>query len=224
MVHYVRNAMEFGISWNWSRARMEGLFMEPQGLDLLNEAKAAGKGVVLMVPHHGSWEMTALCLADIADVALFKPGRDSTLNDLLAEKRERFGTRMVPANRQGLKELYAALASSKTIVVLPDQEPGLGNGRFAAFFGIPALTGVLVPRLVQKTGARVLVVACLRMPGGRFRMHVLPAHEDIYSPDLDRAVAAVNRGVEDCIALDPAQYLWAYKRLRTRPEGGEFIY
>ena len=31
--------------------------------------------------------------------------------------------------------------------------------------------------------------------------------------------AAVNRGVEQCIAVDPVQYLWSYKRFRAQPEG-----
>ena len=50
------------------------------------------------------------------------------------------------------------------------------------------------------------------------------ADEDVYSADMETSLAAVNRGVERCIALDPAQYLWSYKRFKTRPEGEEPFY
>jgi KDO2-lipid IV(A) lauroyltransferase len=36
---------------------------------------------------------------------------------------------------------------------------------------------------------------------------------------MDTSLAAVNRAVEDCIAIDPAQYLWSYRRFKTQPEG-----
>ena len=83
---------------------------------------------------------------------------------------------------------------------------------------------MLVPKLVQKTGARVIFAVCVREPKGRYRVHVIPAHEDIYSEDMDKAVAAVNRGVEECIAIDTEQYLWAYKRFRARPDGERTFY
>jgi KDO2-lipid IV(A) lauroyltransferase len=41
---------------------------------------------------------------------------------------------------------------------------------------------------------------------------------------MDEALAAMNRGVERCVEVDPAQYLWAYKRFRRRPEGEPRFY
>ena len=42
--------------------------------------------------------------------------------------------------------------------------------------------------------------------------------------DLDTALAAVNRAVENCIAIDPAQYLWSYRRFKKQPEGAAPFY
>jgi len=69
-----------------------------------------------------------------------------------------------------------------------------------------------------------VLIACERLPGGRFRVNFMRADEDVYSADMETSLAAVNRGVERCIALDPAQYLWSYKRFKTRPEGEEPFY
>jgi KDO2-lipid IV(A) lauroyltransferase len=219
MAHYVRSGFEVGITWCWPRERFEGLFEAPEGWSHFEEGLRAGRGLLLLAPHYGAWEMLGMYLSEHLGATLYKPSGDPSLDALLVSRRERFGARLVPADRRGLRALMDSLRAGKAAGVLPDQEPRAGEGRFAPFFGVPALTGVLVPRLLQRTGAAAVFAVCRRLPGGRFRVHVIPAPADIASPDVDRAVAAVNRGVERCIALAPEQYLWAYKRFRARPEG-----
>ena len=84
--------------------------------------------------------------------------------------------------------------------VLPDQQPSRGQGRFAPFFGNPALTGVLAPRLAQRTNCQVLASVCERLAGGRYRVHFLPVDQAIHSDDLTTSLTAVNRSVEDAPA------------------------
>jgi KDO2-lipid IV(A) lauroyltransferase len=104
------------------------------------------------------------------------------------------------------------------IGILPDQQPKAGEGQFAPFFGTPALTMVLLSRLAQRTGATVLFAFAERLPNGAgFRIHILPAPHGIADDDLPTAVAALNRGVEDCVCIAPEQYQWAYKRYSIRP-------
>ncbi|KAA9131330.1 lysophospholipid acyltransferase family protein [Marinihelvus fidelis] len=222
--HYANNGLETGLAWYSSRRRFDSRFLPVVGEDSYRQALAPGKGVVLLAPHHGAWEMLGLMLSDVLAATLYKPSEDDAVNRLLVERRGRFGANLVPAGRQGLKALVRGLADGRAVAILPDQEPRAGDGRFAPFFGVPALTGVLAPRLLGRTGARALFAVCLRAPGGRYQTHFLAPHPDIYSDDLDRAVAAVNEGVERCIALAPAQYLWAYKRFRARPEGETRFY
>jgi len=62
------------------------------------------------------------------------------------------------------------------------------------------------------------------MPRGRYQIRFLPVGDAIRSTDLQEAAAELNRGVEQCIALDPSQYLWAYKRFRARPPGEPPVY
>lgn len=227
MRHYVRNGLDTGISWYGSRQRIERLFEDPVGAELLDEAIARGQGVVLLAPHFGSWELLGLRITEqktVDGAILYKPGDDPDLMALLIRKRERFGATLLPANRRGLKKLLAHLRAGKVVGVLPDQEPTDGDGRFAPFFGVPALTGVLVPRLLRRTGATALFCAAVREPAGRYRMHYIPGESALYGEDIDQALAALNRGVEAVIALDPAQYLWGYKRLRARPEGQPRFY
>lgn len=220
MRHYTHGVLEIGMSWTWSDERLLGLFDDPEGLEVLDQARGQGRGVLLLLPHFGAWEWCAHWLqAHCPAMALYKPGTSATVERKMLERRQRFGIRMAATDIRGLKRVYQELKGGGVVIQLPDQNPSVGQGRFAPFFGVPALTGVLAPRLIQRTGCRVVFMACSRSGPGHYRMHFLPAEAAVYAPDPDESLAAINRGVEQCIVIDPAQYLWAYKRYKSRPEG-----
>jgi KDO2-lipid IV(A) lauroyltransferase len=219
-VHYVCTVFETGRNWYWSLERLQAQCDGEIRGELFTEALETGRGVVVLAPHFGAWEYLGMYLQKFSDIAiLYKPPSHAGLEKALMSKRRRGGANMIPASASGLRQLYAHLKAGKGAGVLPDQEPSGGMGRFVPFFGHSALTGVLASRLVQKTGCVVLFSVCERLKNGRYRVHVFPADEDIYSRDTEKALAAVNRGVEQCIAINPPQYLWSYKRFRSRPEG-----
>jgi len=223
--HYACGILEAGMLWHWPVERIVEKFEPPVGLEHLDEALASGRGVVVAAPHFGSWELLSLYITATYDATiLYRGGKFPELEKRLAEKRMRAGARLVPVGVSGLKTLYGTLREGRLVAVLPDQDPRRGQGRFVPFFGISALTGVLVPRMLQKTGARLVFLVCERRPGGRYRVRALEPEDGIYSEDVDTALAAMNRGVEACVNLDPGQYLWAYKRYRVRPPGEPSLY
>lgn len=224
-IHYICTVLETGRNWFWAIDRLgalcDGIVNEGELLKNLY----SGRGLVVLVPHFGAWEYLGMYLQRFPDIAiLYKPPAHPGLEKALLSKRERGGANMLAANAQGLRKLYAHVRAGKGAGVLPDQQPSQGQGRFAPFFGNLALTAVLSPRLIKATGCLVMMCVCERLPGGRYRVHMLPADEAVYSDDLDKALAGVNRGVERCIAIDPAQYLWSYKRFRAQPEGAPPFY
>jgi KDO2-lipid IV(A) lauroyltransferase len=225
-VHYLCSILETGHNWYWPLERLQARCIGVVGEDLIARSRASKRGVVVLAPHFGAWEYLGMYLQSLPDqiAILYKPPSNPQLERALLEKRRRGGANLIAANARGLRELYAHLRDGKGAGILPDQQPSRGKGRFAPFFGIPALTAVLVPRLVQRTDCNVLLTACERLPGGRYRVHFMEADPDIRSGDMDTALAAVNRGVERCIAIDPPQYLWSYKRFKTRPEGEKPFY
>lgn len=225
MTHYVRNVFEAGMLWHWPLERMYALFDEVQGMELVEELIRAGNGLIVAAPHYGSWEMLNLYLHSKGEAAiLYKPSKHPDVDALLLEKRTRAGAEMVAANGKGLRRMYQLLKDGYFVALLPDQEPTGGGGQFAPFFGIEALTGVLLPRMAQRTGAPVVFAVCERRKGGRYRVHLFKAKASIYSDDMREALTEVNRGIEQCIEVDTAQYLWAYKRFRNRPEGEKSFY
>ena len=225
MTHYARGIFEAGMLWHWPLERVYGFFDEAQGFDYVEEAIKAGKGLIVAAPHCGSWEMLNLYLHSKGEAAiLYKPSKYPEVDAMLLDKRRRGGAEMVPATGTGLRRMYKLLKDGLFVALLPDQEPSGGGGQFAPFFGIEALTGVLLPRMALRPGAPVIFAVCERRKGGRYCVHLFKPDDSIYSEDMRTALTAVNQGIEQCIEVDTVQYLWAYKRFRNRPEGEESFY
>jgi len=223
--HYLCSILETGHNWYWSLERLQAQCDGIVGEDLVRGGLSSGQGLVALAPHFGAWEYLGVYLQQFPDIAIvYKPPSNPRLEKALLERRRRGGANLIPATASGLRQLYAHIKAGKGAGILPDQQPSSGQGRFAPFFGLQALTGVLAPRLVQRTNCLVLLTVCERLPGGRYRVHFMPADEEVHSSDLLTALTGVNRGVERCIAIDPAQYLWSYKRFKARPEAEPSFY
>jgi len=225
MTHYARGVLEAGMLWNWPLDKVFALFDEARGIELYHQAKSAGKSVILAGVHCGSWELLGLYMQKhLNGVILYKPGKHPDIEKMLLDRRQRAGAVLVPATSAGLRTMFKRLKNGETVALMPDQEPTLGEGEFAPFYGVEAFTGVLLPRMAQRFDALVLFATCERLKGGRFQVHVFKADDAIYDENMRLAAAAVNRGIEQCIDVDPEQNLWAYKRFRNRPGGGKSLY
>ena len=97
--------------------------------------------------------------------------------------------------------------------------PPDGLGVWAPFFGQPAYTMTLAARLVQQTGAALLLIWGERRPGGQgFVVHVLPAPTIAREASAEDAATIVNAAMESLIRRAPGQYLWGYHRYK-QPRG-----
>jgi Kdo2-lipid IVA lauroyltransferase/acyltransferase len=225
-----RNLREFGktyleIAYLWLRPadQVLSLVREVKGGELLE--RRDGKGLIVLSPHLGAWELAGLHLAAQGPTAIFyKPQK--YLDDLILASRARSGAELAPITAKGIRVLIQALERGDYVGILPDQEPKADKGAvFAPFFGIPAFTMLLVNRLARKTGASVIFMFAQRLEGDRgFRMHCIPAPDGIDSEDDLEAATALNRGIEQCVSICPEQYVWPYKRFRRRPDGAPHVY
>lgn len=214
-------ALEVAKVWSGRPEQALALIREVRGAELFEQALASGKGVIIAAPHLGCWELLSYWLAERAPLSIvYRPPRNAAFEPLLIKARGASKVEQVRAEGAGVRSLYRRLAAGGVVGILPDQQPRQGDGEFAPFFGIEALTMVLVPRLAERTGATVLFAFAERLPrGAGFRIHVQAAPERV--ADVDRRVActALNRGVEDCVRIAPLQYQWHYKRYSISPPG-----
>lgn len=216
-----RQALETLKLWTRPPAANLALLRERHGEDLYDAALAAGRGVIVAAPHFGNWELLNQWLASRGPIAIvYRPPESAVGDEFLQQVRGVDNVRQVRAEGPAVRQLWKVLKDGGAVGILPDQQPKAGDGEFAPFFGVQALTMTLLSRLAERTGAPVLLAWCERIDGGPgFALHVEPAPAAIADPDPQAAVECLNREVERIARRDPAQYQWTYKRYTLRPPG-----
>jgi KDO2-lipid IV(A) lauroyltransferase len=194
---------------------------EVRGGELFDAALASGKGLILCAPHLGSWEVANYWIGARTPFATFyTQPRYPQLELLLRKLREGGASIQFPIDDSGVRRVFRHLGGGGVVSIMPDHVPRSG-GVIAPFFGVPALTMSLLPRLAARTGANVLMLFVERLPkAAGFVIHFRTPPDALRDPDLTIACTALNAAVEDCVETAFAQYQWNYKRFKPRPGSG----
>ncbi len=216
----------------WLRAATQPLqpAVQWQGAELIGAALDAGRGLIILTPHLGAFEVIGQAYAARFGArepmtALYRPARQAWLREMETTARMRPGLLTAPASLAGVRQMMRALRQGQTVGLLPDQVPPDGMGVWAPFFGLPAYTMTLGSRLALQTGAAVLLTLCERLPaaaGWQIRVFGLPeplpaaaAHDGDSEAHQTECAAVMNRAMEFRIRQCPAQYLWGYHRYKS---------
>lgn len=212
-----RQAIESIPLWFRDVREAASLVRDVRGEEAVRAALADGRGVILLTPHLGCFEVAALYAAQFVPITvLYRRPRVEWLDGIIVAGRGRGNVRLAPASAKGVRRLLKALRDGEAIGVLPDQVPRFGEGMWVDFFGRPAYTMTLIGRLWEVTRPAVFVATAVRRPrAGGYDIDVEPVEGDLAgAAGIRRLNAAIERAVARC----PEQYLWAYSR-HKRPPG-----
>jgi KDO2-lipid IV(A) lauroyltransferase len=209
---------ELAVAWTAPVDRLYALVRTCSGWEHVEAAKAQQRAVIFVTPHLGCYDIAGRYLESrIPVTALYSAPKQKWLEPLMQQGRVRGEGNTAAAGVGGVKTLLKTLKSGGNIIILPDQVPAPaegGDGVWADFFGRPAYTMTLLPRLAKSGQAVVLFFFAERLPHGTgYHIHIEPM---IDSFSADRMVAArqTNAMIERLIAMAPAQYLWGYNRYK----------
>ena len=208
------------LPWVWCRplAQVMASVKACAGWELVEAARAQGKGLLFLTPHMGCFEVSGLYIAERMPITvLYRPPRLAWLEQVMRKGRERSQVRLARTDMSGVRLLFKALKRGEAIGLLPDQVPGAGEGEWAPFFGRPAYTMTLVGRLLESTGAIALMVYVERLPRGEGFVIRFTALD--FVPDVP-LTQQINAALEKVVRACPAQYLWSYNRYKI-PSGME---
>ena len=217
---------ELGPMWKWPIERLEKAIMSREGEEQVLDCLHKRQGVLIITPHFGNWELAGLAGSRRFPLTImYKPPSIPALGAYMRNARARAGAKLVGTDRSGLKSMITALKNGEAVGMLPDQDPKEGSFVFAPFFGVDARTMTLFNKLIHKTGAAIFIASMKRLPRGRgyaFKYTRMTTGLD----DADQVVAAtaLNHELEKIILECPEQYLWAYKRFKSRPDGAPNLY
>lgn len=185
-----------------------------QGVENLDAAIARGRGVILALPHMGSWDVAAAYASArgyaVSAVAERFPG---SLNDAVVASRGRFGMEIIPMGRAAIRGISAALQANRIVALLCDLEQGPGVS--VRFFGRSAVVPAGPAAIALKTGAALLPAYVYSTGPGRYVGVVeewLPRSEDESRESLAQKV--IDR-FELFIREHPDQW-YAFRPMFTR--------
>jgi KDO2-lipid IV(A) lauroyltransferase len=205
------------LPWVWRRPVAEVLanVRHCHGREYFDNARQNGKGLIVLTPHFGGFEIIGLYVAsEMTMTCMYSTPKRTWLDVVIRGGRQRGKMLLARADIGGVRTLLKALKRGEVIGLLPDQVPAHGEGEWADFFGRPAYTMTLVGRMLEKSGAQVLLSYLVRRPHGEgYDIHFEPL-ELLAGISVPRQI---NLALEKIIRTCPAQYLWSYNRYKAPP-------
>ncbi|MEO8743809.1 MAG: lysophospholipid acyltransferase family protein [Candidatus Dormiibacterota bacterium] len=179
--------------------------MTIDGRDQLDAALAQGRGVIMAVPHMGSWDMGGSYAGavgyPISAVTQRFPG---SLNDAVVRARQRYGLNVITVGRAAVRSIIQALQVNHVVALACDLEQGPGVS--VRFFGRRAVVPGGPAAIALKTGAALMTACTYSTSPGRQHIHIDPplsvAHGDTKEGLMQRVVARF----EDFIKEHPDQW------------------
>ena len=219
-----KTAMESALAWGSPSTTCLQSIVSVEGKAELDERRVAGQGIIFVIPHLGNWELINHFLGShYALTHMYLPNRSPVIDDFIQACRSRTGTTFVTADVSGIRTQLQILKRGGAIGAMPDQEPDVDTGVFARFFGQHALTSRLIPGLASRTGAICVVAYCKRLEKSA-GFKVILNQVDTGLPEEPVTIQTLNDAVENAVRQVPEQYLWSYKRFRTREDGDKELY
>ena len=214
---------ESACAWIWPPAKTLEYVREVEGLEVLQEALARGKGVVGITSHLGNWEvLNHFYCAQCKPIVFYRPPKLKALDELLKTQRVQQGNRVAPSTREGIISVIKEVRNGGSVGIPADPEPSLSSGEFVPFLGTTALTSKFVAGMLggkQDKVSAVFLHAIRLEDGSGFKVVLEAAPDDMYSTDTYTAVSAMSRVLASYVQRWPDQYMWTMKRFKKRPEG-----
>lgn len=215
--------VSLSVAW-WAPEWRLRRFVSIRDSRILDETIASGKKAILLAPHFIGLDMGGVRLsADRKFVSMYRESRNLLL-EYLFHRRCRFGA-IVIERMAGLKPLIRSIREGRPFYYLPDQDMGERASVFVPFFGIPAATVTALSRIAQNTNAAVIpCITRIRSDCAGWEVRLYPPLENFPTADPTADAQRMNYEIEQWVREIPDQYVWSYRRFKTRPNNEPTLY
>ncbi|MCW8156771.1 lipid A biosynthesis lauroyl acyltransferase [Stutzerimonas stutzeri] len=216
---------EMAMSWWWPQARLQRL-ARIEGLEHLQQAQAAGQGVILMALHFTTLEIGAALLGQRHTIdGMYREHKNPVFDFVQRRGRERHNLDASAIEREDVRAMLKVLRAGRAIWYAPDQDYGRKQSLFVPLFGIQAATVTATTKFARLGRARVVPFTQERLADGSgYRLVIHPPLEDFPGESEEADCLRINQWVEEAVSALPEQYLWAHRRFKTRPAGEPGLY
>lgn len=209
--------MEIGMAWHADDERLRGRVCA-EGVELLEAARAGGRGVLLVTGHWTSLEMGCRLFGQITDFdVLYRPLGVPAFDAATVRGRLRGAQNVYEKNN--VRGLFRALRAGATVIVVADQADTTESAIIAPFFGVPATNSGSPARIAAATGCAVLGIGFTRKSDGNYELRLGPRLTGFPSDDPVADATAINEAIEIHARVALEQYYWIHRRFKNAPAG-----
>lgn len=216
----------------YSRLDLQGFEHLPTTVPSTVVGQDAAK-TLLFVPHFVGLEAAgpawqAACVARGLPhpklAIVFQTPRSAAELALYQKGRGRFASLKQFIRQQGIRPVLKSMKEGWTFHCSPDQDFGAKDSVFVDFFGKPAATLTVLPKLSAMLGAQVVPLVSRMTPKG-YSVQALPAMQGMGQGELEADCRAMNAALEGWIGAIPEQYMFSHRRYKTqlKVKGGKVI-
>ncbi|MES2980965.1 MAG: hypothetical protein V4727_01530 [Verrucomicrobiota bacterium] len=172
--------------------------------EMLEEACAQGRGVVVLLAHMGNWELLTrlnrFFPKGTNSGAFYRPLNNPILNERVLKLREADGTKLF-AKRDSLHQVGSFLRDNGVIGILADQRVGI-QGEVVSFFGRVTRASPLASLLARRCKSEVLALSLRTIAPGKWSARYHPVEKPYRSSNCMKALeAAMKVSLLDCFWL-----------------------
>ena len=190
-----------------------------EGIEHLNTAIDAGKGVILLSAHFTTLEIMGRVLALSCPPfdAVYRKNRSEFITELLRTGREVSADDTI--EKRDVKKMVRKLRKGRTVWYAADQSYDRKGSEVVEFFGVPSMHTTATSVLARLGKAVTLPFFPQRLEDGSYVFKILPPLEDFPSDDevedTRKYIAALEAHIREC----PEQYFWIHRKFKNLPDG-----
>ncbi len=194
--------------------RVKGIVLEGPGAAALEDARAAGRPVILATGHFGNYDVAraALIARGYRVGGLYKPMKNRLFDAHYVQAISRLGTPLFSRSKRGLTQMVRFLKSGGMLGIVSDQH--VGHGADLRFFGLAAQTALSAAELALKYDALLVPIYGIRQPDGLgFKILV---EAPVPTGRAEVMTQALNDSLEALVRTHMDQWFWVHRRWKKR--------
>jgi KDO2-lipid IV(A) lauroyltransferase len=210
--------IEMGLG-RWASDKALTAMTTIDGVEHLQAAVDAGKGIILLSAHFTTLELSGRVLSLNCPPfdAVYRKNRSEFVTEVLRTGRERSAATTI--EKRDIKAMVRSLRQGRPVWYAPDQSYKRKGAEVIPFFGVPSMHTTATSTLARLGKAVTLPYFPARLADGSYSLHILAPLPDFPSDDPVADTVKYVKVLEDHIRAYPEQYFWVHRKFKDMPDG-----
>ena len=183
------------------------------GLEVLEQARAEGKPVIIVTAHFGNYDAARASLIHhgFEIGGFYRPLDNPYVNKHYTRAITAIGEPLFTQSRKGMANMVRHLKGGGVVAIVADRHAV--GGEIMPFFGKPAATSLVTAELALRFGAPLLPVYGLRKPDG-LNFEIV-TQEPIPHSDPETMTREITDRLETLVREHMDQWFWIHRRWKV---------